>query len=166
MFCPGCGAGEQQAKAFCKRCGVWIPEVKGPGGKGYGPDSPQQHLRVMNIFTALSAVLALAAAVALYATHLGNPNAVWSGYLAASFLLSVAAWQLTNFVLGVRLLRRLSLAREGVQDGRPAPHPKAGGARALPEADDAPFAVVRSVTENTTGLLETAAPRRGRDTRR
>ncbi len=150
MFCPGCGAGEQQAKAFCKRCGVWIPEVKGPGERGHGADSPQQHLKVMNIFTVLSGVFALAAAIAIYTTHVGNPNAIWSAYLAASFLISIAAWQLTNFIIGMRLARRLRLAREGKLKEQGVLDSKADAARALPEADTAPFAEVRSVTERTT----------------
>ena len=166
MFCPGCGSGEQQAKAFCKRCGVWIPEVKGPGERGAGAESPQQYLKVMNIFTVLSGVFALAAAIAIYATHFRNPNAIWSAYLAGSFLISIAAWQLTNFILGMRLARRLRLAREGRLKEQTALDSRTAQARSRPEADTAPFGDVRSVTERTTDLLETAAPRRGRDTQR
>jgi hypothetical protein len=166
MFCPGCGAGEQQAKAFCKRCGAWMPEVGSPGEGGPGADSPQQYLKVINIFSAGSGVFALAAAVAIYATNIGNPNAIWSAYFAGSLLVSIAGWQITNFVLGMKLARRLRLAREGRLRGQLAPESRNARARALPEADAAPFAGVRSVTERTTELLEPAAPRRGRDTRR
>ena len=166
MFCPGCGSGEQQAKAFCKRCGVWIPEVKGPGEGGAGASEPQQYLKLMNIFSAGSGVFALAAAIAIYATNIGNPNAIWSAYFAGSLLCTISGWQITNFVLGMKLARRLRLAREGRLKEQIALESRNAQARALPEADAAPFSDVRSVTERTTDLLEPAAPRRGRDTQR
>ncbi len=151
MFCPSCGAEGQAANAYCKRCGDWLPEFK-RRSSAFGGDTPQQNVFMTLFMSALSAVVALFSAIALYATYLGTDQAKWSIYLAAAFCLCIAGWQASSFVVGLKLRNRLNRAREGVRadsqlDQTPA-------AMALPPADTSNFVRPQSVTENTTDLLQ------------
>ena len=83
MFCPSCGADSQTANAYCKRCGAWLPEFK-HRSSAFGGETPQQNIFTGMFMSALSAIVALFSAIALYATYLGS-DAKWSIYLAAAF---------------------------------------------------------------------------------
>lgn len=150
MFCPGCGADGQTATAYCKRCGDWLPEFK-RRSNAFGGDTPQQNVFTGLFMSALSAVVALFSAIALYATYLGTDEAKWSIYVAAAFCLCIAGWQVSSFVVGLKLRRRRNRARAGLetysQIKRATPSP------ALPPADMSNFVRAQSVTENTTELL-------------
>ena len=45
-----CGAESQSAKAYCKRCGEWVPDIKGRRGIAFGGETPQE-----NLFTEIDA---------------------------------------------------------------------------------------------------------------
>lgn len=102
--------------------------------------------------SALSAVVALFSAIALYATYLGTDEAKWSIFLAAGFCLCIAGWQLSSFVVSLKLRRRLNRAHKGVEVNSQLK--TADTSRALPAADMSNFVRPQSVTENTTELLE------------
>jgi len=149
MFCPNCGAANQTAKAYCKRCGEWLPEFK----RGvFGGDTPQQNVFTNLFMSALSTVVALFSAIALYATYLGTDEAKWSIYIAAAFCLCIAGWQASSFVVGLKLRSRLNRARESVEPASQLEEVR--NATALPPADMSIFARAQSVTENTTDLLQ------------
>lgn len=152
MFCPRCGAGNQTANAYCKRCGDWLPELKRGSRVAFGGETPQQNILTGLVMNALSAVVALFSAIALYATYLGTDEAKWSIYLAAAFCLCIAGWQLSSFVVGLKLRRRLNRAREGVEVQSQLD--EAWTSPALPPADMSNFVRAPSVTENTTELLQ------------
>src|ERR687895_124151 len=103
MFCPRCGAGEQSPRAFCKRCGEWLPEIRSRAPRGFGGETPEQNISATLFFSALSSLAALLSAVALYATHLDGGK--WSVYLAAGVCLCIAAWQASSFAVGLKLRR-------------------------------------------------------------
>ena len=159
MFCPKCGAENRQAEGYCTRCGEWLPDLGEPRRLGRRlPRTPEQRLRVMAIFSAVNAALALFSSIALYATHLGDPdNAKWSVFAAAACCMVIAAHQTVSFVFNLQLQRRLKKARASDAEARAV---VSGEPRALGAADARPFADVRSVTEGTTELLE-PQPRTG-----
>lgn len=172
MFCPHCGAENRLAEGYCTRCGEYLPDLKSQGG-GWPPRrrprTPEQKMRVMAVFSAVNAALALSSSIALYATHLGrasDPDTHWAVFMAAAFCMVIAAHQTVSFIFNMQLQSRLKKARQSDARAREAEGAGArelGGAdarRALGEPDAAPFEGVRSVTENTTELLE-PVPRRG-----
>jgi len=150
MFCPSCGADGQAANAFCKRCGDWLPQFE-RRSSAFGGETPQQNIFTGLFMSALSAVVALFSAIALYATYLGTDQAKWSIYLAAAFCLCIAGWQTSSFVVGLKLKRRLNQARAGVEAGSQL---KQVDSPALPPADMSNFVRAQSVTENTTEPLQ------------
>jgi hypothetical protein len=151
MFCPSCGADGQAANAFCKRCGDWLPEFK-RRSSAFGGETPQQNVFTGLFMSALSAIVALFSAIALYATYLGTDQAKWSIYLAAAFCLCIAGWQTSSFVVGLKLRRRLNRARAGVEADSQLK--QATDSPALPPADMSNFVRAQSVTENTTEILQ------------
>ncbi|MBV9957620.1 MAG: hypothetical protein JO360_04330 [Acidobacteria bacterium] len=155
MFCPNCGAAEQSADAYCKRCGEWLPELKARKRRGLAGATPEQKLFKSLFLSALSAASALFSALALYLTYLGTDEGKWSVYFAAAFCLCIAFWQTFNLVIGLQLRQRLKRGRTAfdqqaeLEEKREQPSLKA--------ADTAQFATPSSVTEATTDLLEPLA---------
>ena len=62
--------------------------------------------------SALSTLAALFSAIALYATYLGSGEAKWSVYVAAAFCLCIAGWQVSSFIVTLKLRQRLKKGRE------------------------------------------------------
>ena len=58
MYCPKCGAPGQTAKAYCKTCGKWLPNLDGKARHTFGGETPQQIIST-NLF--MSAITTLAA---------------------------------------------------------------------------------------------------------
>lgn len=173
MFCPRCGAEGQAKNAYCKRCGEWLPELKPRVRPEWGGgDEPRMNLRIMMILNGLSVVCALFSAIALYAGDKGQIGTHWSVKMVAAFCLTMAGWQLSSFLIALRLRNRLRRARErsaeaGAWSGAAAAagavaaagetqQPLPGGVRrdALGAAEASPVFGARSVAEPTTELLK------------
>jgi hypothetical protein len=160
MFCPMCGADSQSPKAYCRRCGEWIPDIKARGGIAFGGETPQQNVFTGLFINALSAFAALFSAIALYVTYLGSGQAKWSIYVAAASCLCIAGWQASSFIVGLKLRQRLKRLGEGSVSALEAKRPPA----AIGEPDLDSFVPAASITENTTEFLK--QPTQKRDTQR
>jgi hypothetical protein len=106
-----------------------------------------------------SAIAALLSAILLYATQLPG-GLKWPVALTAALCVSISAWQVSTFIIGLKLRRRLKRARGGnvpeINSELVQP------ALALSAADTSEFVGTRSVTESTTELL-TPLPNRARE---
>jgi hypothetical protein len=154
MFCPNCGAADQSPTAYCKRCGEWLADRKSFGGRG--ASKPEERITTMIVFNGLSALLALFSAIALYATYLDTPEAKWSVYVAGACCLVIAVHQMLSMAFALELRLRL---KRGRTDAGPALVSEASdNVAALGSGKTTEFVEARSVTENTTELLE-AVPR-------
>jgi len=148
MFCQNCGTEGPTTNAYCKRCGEWLPDLKASRVK-WGGETPEQHLKIMLFLNGFSAVAALFSAILLYTTLPGGMK--WPVALSAALCVSIAAWQLSTFFIGLKLRRRLQRGREEntlplvLKEAKPTP--------ALSAADTSQFIGARSVAENTTELL-------------
>ena len=151
LFCYRCGAERQQANAYCKRCGEWLPALKKRSRMAFGGETPQQNLLTSLFMSALSAAVALFSAIALYATYLGTPEAKWSIYIAAAFCLCIAGWQISSFLAAIKLRRRLGRGREKTT---PFQVGKKDQPRVIGPADMTQFIGAPTVTEGTTELLQ------------
>jgi|SRR5215831_18628088 len=153
MYCSNCGAEHQNANAYCKRCGEWLPDHQNRPRLAFGGETPQQNISTSLFLSGLSTLAALFSAIALYATYLGSGDAKWSVYFAAAFCLCIAGWQASSFAVTLRLKRRMTTARgeespaTGKLDERRTTPP-------LNPADVSAFAGQSSVTENTTRMLD------------
>src|SRR5437016_148085 len=154
MFCPDCGTADQSPNAYCKRCGEWLADKKSFGGRGRS--KPQERITTMIVFNGLSALLALFSAIALYATYLDTPEAKWSVYVAGACCFVIAIHQMIS--MGFALELKLRLKRGQADAGQEVVLEPAASVPALGSGETTEFVDARSVTENTTELLE-AVPR-------
>ena len=163
MYCHKCGAANQSAKAYCKSCGEWLPNLNAKTRHTFGGETPQQIVSTNLFMSAISTLAALFSGLALYITYLGTDDAKWSVYIAGAFCLCIAGWQASSFFATLRLRQRLKHGREAspisaeLSEGKTAP--------ALNPGDMSSFVGVTSVTENSTDLLEYIQPPK-RDTHR
>jgi hypothetical protein len=155
MFCPNCGAADQNSNAYCRRCGEWLADPKST--RSHGAKTPEDRMKTILVFSGLNAVFALVSAIALYATYLGTPEAKWSVYLAGAFSLVIAVHQTVSFSFAFQLMQKLKRGRAGT--GRSLESKAEGDPVLLGSAETAPIINAPSVTENTTDLLE-SSPRR------
>lgn len=146
MFCPQCGASDQQSKSYCRRCGEWLAEAS---------TRPEQRMKVMMVFNGLNSVMALLSAIILYATYLGTPDAKWSIYVAAACCSVIAVHQAISFGFALDLRLRPGRRKE-------LPSDPSGQ---LESRDTRQILNVPSVTENTTEIFE-EAPRNSAGTKR
>jgi hypothetical protein len=154
MFCPNCGAADQNANAYCKRCGQWLADKKSLGG--HGASRPEQRMTSMIVFNGLSALLALFSAIALYATYLNTPEAKWSVYVAGASCFVITIHQLISLAFALEIKSRLKRGKADV--GQPPIKEVAKNFGALGDGKTTPFVDAGSVTESTTEILE-AVPR-------
>ena len=149
MFCPQCGAPDQNSKTYCRRCGEWLAESS---------SKPEQRMKVMMVFNGLNSLMALIAAIALYSTYLGTPEAKWSIYVAGAFCSVIAIHQMISFAFALDLRLRSQRIRKEL----PLPYDTANSepVAQLEERDTNQIVHLPSVTENTTKILQ-ESPRPG-----
>ena len=154
MFCPNCGAADQNSNAYCRQCGEWLIDQKSARKHG---TRPEDQIKAMLIFNGTSALFALVSAVALYASYLGTPEIKWSIYLAGAFCTVIAVHQTVSgfFALGLRQkFKRIRGKPTAAIQQHTGPSLLAGG-------ETAPMVGTPSVTETTTELLESPPRKEG-----
>src|SRR5215831_17873013 len=95
MYCPSCGAADQRPSNYCRRCGRWLVDLDKIEDKA--AKQKEDRMRAMVTFNALSAAMALIAAVVLYSTYLSTPEIKWSIYVAGALCSVIACHQTVSF---------------------------------------------------------------------
>lgn len=153
MFCPKCGADGQKADAYCKRCGEWLPDMPGIirralWGQGI---KPEQRIKTMLIWQAISTVLALFSAIALLAHGSNAGDAKKLVYIVSSICFVIAAIQVDNFFVGLRMRQTFKRSRS---DADRAMEPSAeSGAPSFKSPGAAGITSARGAVEATTRRL-------------
>jgi hypothetical protein len=116
-------------------------------------------MRMMLVFNAMDAALAVAAAILFYSTQAGRTEQQSHVFLAAMLCTVIAGHQIISLIINLKIQQRLKRARDEKAAEALAGGTDAAGAPALNAADAGLFVNARGgVTENTTELLE-AVPR-------
>jgi hypothetical protein len=151
MFCPSCGKENPNESTYCRRCGDVLPDLSKKDLPGWGRATPAQRIRTSLVLNLLSALLSLIMGVLLLSTLDNRGDKTFIISAAAGLLLTICIWQVSNFVIGMRL--RKQLKRRDEDDSLPkAIRRGADRGELLPEADFENL-VPASVTERTTNLL-------------
>ena len=146
MFCPKCGAADQNAESYCKRCGDWLPDVEALTRPGiFRKRSREEKIRKMRVFEAVNAGLSLTSAIVILAVLSGNSDAQLL-FLSLLCCLFVAVYQVVNLYLGQNLHHKINQSRMKEME---AAENRVG---ALNSGDATTFVNQSSVVENTTEL--------------
>jgi hypothetical protein len=151
MFCPKCGKPEQSPEAFCRGCGMFLPDLD----KIKKKEVPaEEHIMVNSFFSLATAIVSSTLAIILYSTLGFRPETHWIVYLVAGFLIAITAWQIQTFIRTRMLKKQIEKMRPKRDDGPdpPVTFERADTAKLLDEANFA-NAVPTSVTEHTTRHL-------------
>ncbi|HEU4387440.1 MAG TPA: hypothetical protein VFV34_06560 [Blastocatellia bacterium] len=142
MYCPTCGAADQSASSYCRKCGEWLADRTGRGRK----HTPGDKLKAISVFSGLNSLFSLVSAIILYATYLGTPAAKWSIYVAGAFCTVIAVHQAISFAFALSLIIRDRRRRiePGYQQVADVTGQLESGSQ---------FTGLPSVTEKTTELL-------------
>ena len=149
MFCPDCGAADQSPNAYCKRCGQWLSDQKSLKSKR--ANTPEKRMKTMVVFNALSAAFSLASAIALY-TSIGMPTAKAAMLVSGAFCSVIAVHQTISCFLTLQLMQRFKRGRSDTKQLDKSDHKPS--LVSLNSGKTAEFINGRSVTENSTELLE------------
>jgi hypothetical protein len=161
MFCPKCGASDQSADSYCRRCGEWLPDIDALARpRLFRKSTREQKIRKIRILEAISAGLSLTSAAIIISVLRGGADTQLL-LLAVFCCLIVAAYQVVNFYLGHKLQQRVDQSRT-----RSKGEIKSGAeesVRVLSTGDATPFVGGHSVVEGTTQLLEPLPRKAKRD---
>ena len=113
MYCPNCGKPDQVSNSYCRSCGDFLVDPKAGRALTFGRSTPQQNLNAINILSLLAAFLSIVASVWMYITHFNVPIALSFG---AAILFCSACWHLSNFVIGMKLKKRLGKSKKALID--------------------------------------------------
>ncbi|MDQ3321731.1 MAG: hypothetical protein M3525_04750 [Acidobacteriota bacterium] len=105
MFCPNCGKAEQTENTYCRSCGAFLNGGNKLSIFSFGGISPRQNVQTINILSVAASIISLLAGIWMYATNFNVPVVL---YFAASILLCNAFWHFSNFLVGMKLKKRLN----------------------------------------------------------
>lgn len=151
MFCPKCGSADQQENAYCRNCGMFLPDfdkVKNPR------TTPEQHLKANLVLNFMTATASLALAVMLYVFVIGKGESSPLIYLTAGFLTAMFAWQVQIIIRTFQLRKHFRKNKNPDQTQNAPPEFKPFKTRELLGEADFSNNVPASVTENTTTKLK------------
>ncbi len=151
MFCPKCGNPDQSPETYCRRCGVFLPDLSKPSKT----TTPEDHVRANTALSAITILVSFTLAILIYLMLAFRPDTHPLIYVTAGLLIAIGAWH-------IQTLWRTLLLKKHLQKIKP---PKeialtAGAVTGnLLEPADFENAVPPSVTERTTRHLSETKPR-------
>lgn len=158
MFCPKCGAGDQRAESYCRRCGQWLPDIDAPKQpRLFRKRTPEEKIKKMRILEVISAVLAFTSAAIIFSVLSGSRDTSLLN-LAGICCIVIAVYQAVNFYFGYTLQPKRN--RGQAPEGRGAERRTDKLQRSLDSHTEERFIEMPTVTENTTEVL---MPRRPED---
>lgn len=148
MYCPNCGKADQIENSYCRSCGEFLNYSKKQSALTFGGNTPQQNVSAINILSLIAAAFSLFAGIWMYLTRFEVPFVL---FFAAAILLCNAGWHISNFIVGMKLKKRLNTARNELSE-KTENQPSVKTQELLPEADFTHI-VLPSIVENTTRKL-------------
>lgn len=154
MFCPKCGKADQTPETYCRQCGNYLHDYNKIAKK---ETSPEEHLTVNSVLSAMSAIVSLTLAILLHTFFWGKANTPILIYITAGFLTAMFFWQAQTFWRNILLRKHFKKQKNHAQSvsekqsETPTFESKPTN-ELLPEANFENF-VPPSVVENTTKHL-------------
>lgn len=152
MFCPKCGAPEQQIETYCRQCGLFLPDFSKPAKKKY---SAEENLKVNTVLTLMTVIVCFSLAFLLYLVLAFRPETHPLIYITAGLLLAMGGWHIQTFIR-TRKLKKQWRSRRGDEDlvEDLSGNLLARSTAKLLQNADYSNAVPASITERTTNALD------------
>jgi len=90
MFCPKCGNPDQQPDSYCRRCGIYLPDLS----KKSRQQSPEDHIKANLVLNSLTIIAAFTLAILLYVFVAFRDDTHPLIYVTAGFLIAIGAWHI------------------------------------------------------------------------
>lgn len=146
MFCPNCGNADQTPESFCRRCGIFLPDLSKPVK---GPVPPEQHLSANLVLGTMTIAASFTLAVLLLTLLAFRPDTSPLIYVTAGLLIAMGCWHVQTVWRTILLKKHFRARGPAKQVELPDPRPTG---KLLDRADPSTF-VPASVTEDTTSEL-------------
>ena len=104
MFCPKCGNADQQPETFCRKCGLFLPDLTKPVK---GPVSPEQHVTANTVLSSMTIVASFTLAILLWSTLAFRPDTHPLIYVTAGLLGAIGFWHIQTLWRTLLLRRQL-----------------------------------------------------------
>lgn len=155
MFCPKCGNAEQWPDTYCRRCGVFLPDLSKPVNT---EAPPEQHLKANLVLSVLTIGASFTMAILLYSILAFRSNTHPLIYIAASMFLAIGGWHIQTLIRTIKLKKQIKRRAPDARAAAPAAVEARTTSKLLDPADPS-AAVPASVTEDTTRHLGEKVPR-------
>ena len=94
MFCQKCGNPDQSPDAFCRQCGMYIPDLLKPTRT---IRSPEKHIKINALLSAMTIVTSFTLAILLFSILGFRDNTHPLIYVTAGLLIAMGTWHIFNF---------------------------------------------------------------------
>lgn len=112
MYCPACGNPEQTPESFCRRCGIFLPDLSKPVK---GPVPPEQHLSANLVLGSMTIAVCFALAALLLSILAFKPDTNPLIYVTSGLLIAMGCWHVQT-VWRTILLKKHFKARTKVDN--------------------------------------------------
>ncbi len=147
MFCPKCGNADQTPETYCRRCGIYLPDLSKPIKQEY---APEENIKVNTVLSLMTVIVCFTLAVLLYSLLAFRPDTHPLIYATGGLLIAMGGWHIQSFIRNRKLKKQWAKlnprAAELKKKGR-----KTGKLLDSPNFEDI---VPPSVTDRTTRQLQ------------
>ena len=146
MFCPKCGNADQTPETYCRRCGVFLPDLSKPVKQEY---APEENIKVNTVLSLMTVIVCFTLAALLYTFVAFRPDTPVLIYVTAGFLIAMGGWHIQTFIRSRKLKKQWAKLNPRASDLRKKR--KTGKLLNTPNFEDM---VPPSVTDGTTRQLQ------------
>ena len=152
MFCPKWGNADQSPESYCRRCGIFLPDLDKPKKKA---QTPIQNVNANAVLSGMTVVAAITLATLLYGMLGFRENTHPLIYVTAGFLIAIAAWNVQTFWRSMLLRKHFKKPQRPVEEVVETPLLDMPANNELPAANFENMAPP-SVVDSTTRHLDEA----------
>ena len=147
MFCPKCGSPEQLPETYCRRCGVFLPDLD---KKAKPRNTPQEHVKVNLVLSSMTIVASLTLAILLYSILGFRETTHPLIYVTAGLLIAMGCWHVQSLYRTLQLRKHFRANRPEVGLVEPPGSIEAAPTGKFLDAAELGNVVPATVTEQTT----------------
>jgi hypothetical protein len=153
MYCPKCGQSDQAAETFCRRCGLFLPDLSKPVKTA---NTPQDHVTANTVLSSMTIAVCLVLAFLLYLMLAFRPETHPLIYVTSGLLIAMAAWHVQTLWRSLLLRKHFKKQEQMRKESLEAGAPKLIMEQNLD--DFVPASVTERTTRDLTGSRRGSSP--------